>query len=372
MATDVAADTAAGTTTDTARRDALAQRLFESLIAGMELLTTDVGLRLGLYQTLRLHGALRPDELAAHAGIHERYAREWLEQQAVAGILEVAEQDAASDRCFTLPEAHAEALLDPDSPGAIAAAATALAAIARVSAGMPDAYRSGEGIPYAEQGPDIRRSISAFNRPMFTNDLAAAWLPTLGDTHRRLLEDPDARILDLGCGLGWSTINLARAYPQARIHGLDLDESSILEAWAAAEQAGVADRVLFSTGDGAGLLATEAYHLVCIFEALHDMAHPVEALRRVRAALEPGGVVLVADERVADSFTAPGDEIERLNYCWSVLHCLPATRAESPSVDAGTVLRSDTVRRYAAEAGFSRTEVLPIENDFWRFYRLEA
>jgi 2-polyprenyl-3-methyl-5-hydroxy-6-metoxy-1,4-benzoquinol methylase len=369
MSTAIAAEPAA----DTSQRDALAQRLFEGFVAGTELLTIEVGLRLGLYQTLKDHGALSASEFAARAGIHERYAREWLEQQAVAGILDVIEPGAdAFTRCFSLPAGHAEALLDPDSPAAIAATATGLAAIARVSEHIPDAYRSGGGIAFAEQGAGIRQSIGAFNRPMFSNDLAEAWLPALGDLHRRLQAHPSPRVLDIGCGTGWSTINLARAYPNARIEGLDLDHSSIEEARAHAERAGVADRVTFSVGDAAGLLAAERYDLVCMFETVHDMAHPIEALRRVRAALAPGAVVLIADERVAEAFTAPGDEIERLNYGWSVLHCLPATRAESPSVDAGTVLRPETLRRYAAEAGYSRTEVLPIENDFWRFYRLEA
>ena len=112
------------------------------------------------------------------------------------------------------------------------------------------------------------------------------------------------------------------------------------------------------------------YDLVTIFEALHDMNHPVEALRTARSNLAEGGSVLVADERVAERFTAPGDEIERLNYGWSVLHCLAVGRIDEDSVGTGTVMRPETVRAYAAEAGFGRVDVLAIEHDFWRFYRL--
>ena len=101
------------------------------------------------------------------------------------------------------------------------------------------------------------------------------------------------------------------------------------------------------------------------------MAHPVEMLRRVKALLAGEGSLLVADERVADAFTSPGDFAERFIYAWSVLHCPPATRAEEPSVEAGTVLRASMLQRYASEAGFARADVLPIENDFWRFYHLQ-
>ena len=114
------------------------------------------------------------------------------------------------------------------------------------------------------------------------------------------------------------------------------------------------------------------YDLVTVFEALHDMARPVEALRAMRASLAEDGCVIIADEPTAEAFVAPGDELERYFYSASVLFCLPTGMAEQPSAGTGTVMRAETVRRYAAEAGFRGVEVLPIENDFWRFYRLDA
>jgi hypothetical protein len=128
--------------------------------------------------------------------------------------------------------------------------------------------------------------------------------------------------------------------------------------------------VRFEARDAASLSPDRPYDLVTLFEALHDMAHPVAALRRARSLVAPGGSMIVADERVADAFEAPGEFAERFMHPRSVLHCLPATRAEEPSVEAGTVLRAGTLQGYAAEAGFSRSTVLPIENDFWRFYHL--
>jgi hypothetical protein len=134
----------------------------------------------------------------------------------------------------------------------------------------------------------------------------------------------------------------------------------------------VADRVTFAAGDAAGDHEAGAYHLVTVFEALHDMADPVAVLASARAALAPGGSVFVGDERVSDTFTAPAGEIERLQYAFSVLHCLPATRAEGDQAANGTILRAPTVLSWATAAGFTRPEVLDIPNDFWRFYELRG
>jgi 2-polyprenyl-3-methyl-5-hydroxy-6-metoxy-1,4-benzoquinol methylase len=172
-------------------------------------------------------------------------------------------------------------------------------------------------------------------------------------------------------GGGWSAISLARAYPKIRVDGLDLDPSSIELAranLAATEVA--ADRVTFSVRDAADPGLAGQYDLATIFEAVHDFAQPVAVLRAVRGLLAPGGSLLVADEKVAERFTAPGDEVERFMYGFSFLLCLPNSLAEQESVGTGTVLRPEVLRRFATQAGYSRVDVLPIEADFWRFYRL--
>jgi len=192
------------------------------------------------------------------------------------------------------------------------------------------------------------------------------------DIDRRLRTAPPSRVLDLGCGLGASSIALARAYPRAQVLGVDLDEASVTEARAEAAEAGVADRVTFVVGDAAHVASETSFDLITAFEALHDMADPVGTLRAARALLAGDGSVLVADERVTDTFTAPGDPVERFMYGWSILHCLPATLAERPAEAAGTVLRAPTVARWATAAGFAGFEVLPIDNLFWRFYRMRG
>jgi SAM-dependent methyltransferase len=191
------------------------------------------------------------------------------------------------------------------------------------------------------------------------------------DVQVRLQAEPPARVADIGCGTGWSTIALARAYPLARVSGVDLDVDSIRQARLNAERAGLADRIAFEVGDAANLSLAGTFDLVTAFETLHDMARPVQALEGMRRLAGASGVVLIADERVADSFIAPGDAIERLCYGFSVLHCLPASLAEQPSAGIGTVLRAPALRGLAEAAGFRSVQVLPIQNDFWRFYRLD-
>lgn len=357
----------------TAQRDALGERLFAGLLGGMELLAVQLGVQLGLYTALRQAGATTAGTLAARAGIDERYAREWLEQQAVSGILHVAvESDDPAGRAYTLPTGHAEALLDPESPGYAAAMAPGLLGLAKTLGEVADAYRTGEGVAYERYGAEIRDCIAGFNRPMFANDLATEWLAWLPDVQARLASGTPTRVLDVACGTGWSTISLAHAYPQVTVTGIDLDTASIETARRNAAESGVAQRVRFEVADATTAVITGSYHLAMLFEALHDMGDPVGVLRQVRSALAVGAPLLLADERVAEVFTTPGDEVERLNYGWSVLHCLPATRDTAPVIANGTVLRSPTVRQWAGEAGFSRVEELPIAHDFWRFYRLEA
>jgi predicted transcriptional regulator len=223
------------------RRDALGERLFQSLIGSMELASIWAGLRLELYEVLRRRGPVTVDELAELAGIDARYAREWLEQQAVAGLVDVedAGQDAASRR-YRLPDPHADVLLDADHPAHAGATAWWIGSLAEVLQRIPDVYRSGAGLPYPEYGADCRLAIANFNRPMFVNDLAG-WFAATPEVRARLAAE-GARALDVGCGIGWSSISLAKASPTLRVDGIDSDEASIAEAQRLAEEAGVADR----------------------------------------------------------------------------------------------------------------------------------
>jgi precorrin-6B methylase 2 len=356
--------------TTEAEAGALAERLFGSALGAIDLYTVYLGVRLGLYEVLAEQGECTPGELAGAAGIHPRYAREWLEQQTVAGFLACADREQAAEaRRYLLPAGHAIALLDPDSPAFTAPLALATAGIGSVTQQLLDAYRTGAGVPYASYGTDFRDGQAGFNRPAFTNFLVDDWIANgLPDVHARLEAGEPVRIADVACGAGWSSIALAKAYPSARIAGFDLDEASIADARRNAAAAGVGGHLAFEVADAAELDAG-TYDLVCIFEAVHDMSRPVEVLCSVRRMLAPGGTVLVMDERSADSFAESGGPIESFLYGASVLHCLPVGMADQPSVGTGTVMRADTMRAYADAAGFTDVTVLPIEHDLFRFYR---
>jgi SAM-dependent methyltransferase len=361
------------TETDAAARDALAERLFGAALGAYEIMTVHLGDRLGLYRALREHGEATSAELAAATSTHERYAREWLEQQAVAGILRVDDAGAAPhERRYGLPPGHAEVLIDRDSLAHLTPLARYSVAFANVLPAVEEAFRSGGGVPWEHYGELGREAQADANRPLFANLLGSEWLPAIQDVHERLLADPPARVGDVACGAGWSSIAIARAYPKVTVDGFDLDESSIELARANLAGTGVEDRVAFHLRDAGDPELAGSYQLVTVFEALHDMSQPVEVLRALRGLVADDGAVVVMDERVADVFTAPGDEVERLMYTYSVLCCLPVGLADTPSAGTGTVMRTDTLRRYASDAGFADVEVLPIEHEVFRFYRLVA
>jgi len=347
---------------------ALAVRMFRSMLATQELLATYLGVRLGLYEELAAGGPATADELAGRAGIAPRYAREWLEQQAVAGLLAV--EDAAGERRYRLPEEHVPVLTESDDPLSMVALTTLpLGGVARALPRLLDAYRSGDGVADEEFGDDWRSGHSGANRALFAHSLVPWIRRFLPDVDRRL-RGP-ARVADVACGAGWASIALARAYPCVSVTGLDLDARTLEAAARHAADCGVADRVTFEVRDAADPRLEGGYDLVCVFDALHELARPVEVLSACRA-LSADGAVLVMDARVAEAFTAPADEIERFQYATSVLHCLPACLAERPSAGTGTVLRVAAVRDYAAAAGFSRVEVIPIDDRFHRLYWMVA
>lgn len=357
-------------TATTSATDALVERLFNATIDCLEVASVHIGGRLGFYRALSDDGEATAGELATSTGAAERYVREWLEQQAVAGFLTVDDPDAAPEaRRYRLPPEHRAVLVDEDDLNYL----TPLAAIA-VDVALPieqllDAYRSGRGVPFEAYGPDLVRAIGAINRPQFVN-LVADWLGSIPEVDARLRAEPAARVGDVAAGTAQSSIAIALAYPGAYVDAIDVDVTSVERARANVSAARLDGRVRpvlhdAGTGDLGG-----PFDLVTIFEALHDMNHPVEALRAVRRSLADGGSVLIADERVGERFAPLGDGIERLNYGFSILHCLAVGLLDADSAGTGTVIRPGTVRAYAEAAGFTRVDVLPIEHDFWRFYHL--
>lgn len=346
--------------------DEFAQKVFGALLGAATTQTIYLGTKLGYYTILAEADALTSGELAQRSGTHERYAREWLEQQAVCGYLVVDDVRAQPEtRRYTLPAAHADVLANPDSLNYLAPLGQLFAASARHLDDLAAAYRNGTGVSWAQLGTDAREGQAAVNRPMFLGPLGNEYLPSLPSVDQALRSG--GRVADIGCGYGWSSIGIAKAYPAATVDGVDVDEPSVAAARQNAQHSGVSDRVQFTTSmpDSSG-----QYDLVCAFECIHDMSDPVTVLAEMRRLVRPDGTVLVMDERVAPEFTAPGDEIEQIMYGYSVLCCLADGMSHQPSAGTGTVMRPAKLDEYARAAGFTGIEILDIENDFFRFYRL--
>lgn len=347
---------------------ALVEEIFGQTVATLELATVWLGLKLGLYDAVATGGT--STDVAGRAGIIERYAREWLEQQTIAGLVSVDDPGAAAEeRRYYLSEAQRLTLADADSPFYAGAMALLAGGCGSVLPRVLEAWRNGTGVAFGEYGDDVRLGQGLFNKGDFVGALAQDWVPAMPEV-AALVARPGARALDLGCGVGWSSISLARAFPGLAVLGVDSDEASILDARRNAAEAGLADRVTFEVARADEARPTASIDVAFFLESLHDMAHPVEALTVVRQALRDGGRVVVMDERAEEEFAPNGSPVERLFAAGSVLHCLPVGLSEPGSAGTGALFRPATMRAYAGAAGYADVVLPDIEHDVMRFYLL--
>jgi len=352
---------------------AYADRLFSTGVAALEAATIALGRELGLYEQLAVADSSTPAELAGRTGIAPRYAREWLEQQAAAGLIDVVtDSEDAESRTYAMPAAAMECLIRPESLASVGPLFDLLPAIGRVHPALVDAFRSGTGVPYADYA--IHDAQGDFNRPAFLNLLTTDWLPQVPGAVDRLAA-ASARVAEIGCGEGWAAIAIAKAWRHVEVDGFDNDEASVAAARKHAADHGVGDRVHFEVVDVTRELPARidagTYDVVLAFEMVHDLARPCEALRTMRELGTREAIVLVVDEKVGERFEASIDNpVERLMYAASVLHCLPVGMVDPESAGTGTVMRPSTLEAYAADAGFSAVNILPIDHDLFRFYQL--
>ena len=232
---------------------------------------------------------------------------------------------------------------------------------------MVEEFRNGEGAAFGLF--DLHDLQAAFTRPVFVNHLTQHWLPALPEVQAKLDAGEPVRIAEVGCGEGMAAITIATTHPSAEVDGYDLDDASIAAAKAAAVAAGVDDRARFEVRDAADPTIAGDYDLVMAIEMLHDVPDPVGILRTMRTLAGDEGTVLVVDERTEEEFTLPSSEMERFFYAFSTLHCL-AVSMQDGGAGTGTVIRPDTVRAYASDAGFSTVEALDVEHPQFVLYRL--
>ncbi len=353
--------------------DDLAGRLYEAMLGGFDLFAVYIGDQLGFYRSLASEGPATSTQLAERTGTAERYVREWLEQQAVTGFLTVDDPaKPITERVFTLPNEYEAVLVDPDSFIGMAQGAQIFVGSVTPLPQLLHAFRTGDGVPYEDYGPDLAAGQARFNRPMLLRQLAQEYLPAMPDIHARLQADPPAKVADIGMGLAWSSIGLARGYPKITVDGFDLDDYSVEQANANIAAEGLSDRVVCHCRDAGDPELAGQYDFALAVECVHDMAHPVAVLSAMRRLVGPGGTVLIVDEKADETFLPHGSEHQRMLYGFSILHCLPVGMGNPDSAQTGAVMRPQTFRQYAADAGFSNVEILPVENDAFYFYRLTA
>jgi SAM-dependent methyltransferase len=316
-----------------------------------------IGDRLGLWAALAHIGPVAPDELAASTGLHPRYLAEWLAGQAAAGYLTY---DAETGR-FTLPAAHAAVLADGTSPADLSGVFEYLAGCWADAVRIADAFRTGEGLAWGEHDTRLLRGLTRFFRPLYEGSLSTEWLPAL-DGVLEVLER-GARVLDVGCGYGTSTVLMAERFPKSRFTGIDPDEESLVQARLAAERADVADRVTFQAAHAEADLGG-GWDLICFFDAFHHLGNPVAAARQARKSLAPDGVLMLVEplarDRIEDNLATPAG----LDYySASTLVCVPDALAQPGGFALGAQAGPQRLADVLTASGFSTISVVA-ETDF--------
>ncbi|MGH3886130.1 MAG: class I SAM-dependent methyltransferase [Pseudonocardiaceae bacterium] len=314
--------------------------------------TAYLGDQLGLYQALAGAGPMTSDELAECTGTQERLVREWCHAQVAGGYLDYDSNGGdPAVATFELPPEHAAVLADPDSPvylaGILEIAAAMWASTDRVAA----AFRDGGGVGWHEHDPRLFRGVERLFGPIYRHQLVAEWIPALDGVEDKLRAG--ARIADIGCGHGVSTITLAQAFPASTITGFDYHEPSIEVARKAATEAGVSDRARFEVV-AAAAFPGGGYDLICLFDCLHDMGDPVGAARHARAALTDDGTVLLVEPKAGDDLTENLNPVSRLYYAGSVFLCTPSSLAQDGAHGLGAQAGQARLAEVFREAGFTR------------------
>jgi 2-polyprenyl-3-methyl-5-hydroxy-6-metoxy-1,4-benzoquinol methylase len=305
-----------------------------------------IGDKLGLYQALAHGGPLTAAELAERTGTVERYVREWLFTQAAAGY---AVFDGVAR--FSLTEEQAFCLADPESPAYLAGGSLVAVAVNKDSELLEEAFRTGEGIPWGAHHHDLFAGVEKFFRPGYSASLVAEWLPALEGVEAKL--SSGARVADVGCGHGSSTILLAQAFPRAEVTGFDYHGPSIEVARKRAAEAGVADRVTFEVATAQDFPGT-GYDLVCFFDCLHDLADPEGAMAHVRSVLDPDGTWLLVEPMATESPEEMFNPLGRTFYACSTAVCLPCGLAGVPGAGLGNQVPDSTWAALSAKHGFTR------------------
>jgi SAM-dependent methyltransferase len=306
-----------------------------------------IGGELGLWRTLAGAGPLTSEEIAERSGVTERYVREWCSAQAASGYLEYD----PGDQTFMLPPEQAMALADEDSPVYLLGGYHVVSSAFKDRPAITERIRAGRGFGWHEHDPELFVGTEQFFRPGYRAHLVAEWIPALESVEDKLRAG--AKVADLGCGHGISTVLMAEAYPQSSFHGFDYHGASIERARQIADAEGVSPNTAFEVASAKDFPGS-GYDLVCFFDCLHDMGDPVGALRHVREALDADGTVMLVEPFAGDTLAANLNPVGRIYYAASTLLCTPSSLDQEVGLALGAQAGEERLWQVVTDAGFTR------------------
>ena len=306
-----------------------------------------IGDRLGIYKALKKGGAMTSLDLAAATGLHERYVREWLAHQAVSGYIAY---DPAS-RKFSLPEEQALIFASEDSPANMLGGFDGAMAMMQAQEPVEAAFKKGGGVAWGDQSACLFCATARFFRPGYLTNLVSEWLPALDGVVDKLQRG--AKVADIGCGHGVSTVTMAKAFPRSRFVGYDFHPDSIKQAKAHAAEHKVTGNINFEVATAKDFKGTD-FDLIGCFDCLHDMGDPAGAAAHIRRALKPDGTWMIIEPMAADRLEDNFNPVSRLFYAASTLVCVPSSLAQEVGAALGAQAGEGKLREVIGKGGFSR------------------
>ena len=334
-------------TFDESKLNAFMGQAVQDMGAALHAALVIVGDKLGLYKAMAAAGPLTSAAVAAKAGTDERYTREWLNANAASGYLTYD----ATTKTYTLPPEQALALAQDDSPAFIPGAFQIIGALMRDEPKITAAFRTGDGVGWHEHDPQMFEGTERFFRPNYAANLISNWLPSLTGVVAKL--EKGARVADIGCGHGSSTILMAKAYPNSTFYGFDYHPASIDWARKAAKQAGVGDRITFEVASAKEFPGKD-YDLVTFFDCLHDIGDPVGASAHVLSTLTPGVSWMIVEPFANDNVEDNLNPVGRVFYSASTMICTPASRSQEVGLALGAQAGEARMRDVVKSGGFAQ------------------